>query len=881
MRILRIAKNRILSLFQRSRAESSLQREIDLHLDLLTRELIAEGMDEKQARQEARRQFGPAELTKEDCRDMRRTNVVEDLLRDAAYAFRSFRKSKGFAATAILSIALGVGVNTVVFGVLSALILRPQPVREPERLQFVNLNGGPGISIPAYRDIRDRNTVFDSLYVYRITHMALGNDSGDGARRVWGLLVTGNYFETLGIQPALGRFFTPAEDQHVNASPYAVISYETWQTRFAADAGIAGRDIRLNGRSYRVLGVAPKGFHGTEAFYWPEIWVPLTMQPHIEGNSWLECRNCGNAWIAGRLKSGVSVEQAESNLQSIAEQLGKEHRVHQGMKLTLSPPGMAGSLGRGPTQAFTGGIMLLAFLVLLAACANLAALQTARGVDRDRELGIRLSIGASRGRIVRQLLTESFLLSMLGGAAGLGLAVVLLQVLTQWRAPLEFPIAFDVTADWRVFVFAFGIALLTGTLLGLGLARRAWKTQPALAMRGTSQKAAGVKLALRDLLLPAQIALCCMLVASSIVAVRGLLVSVNGKIGYQPDGVAVVSYDVSFAGYDQTRGRAFHARMAEQLARLPGVQSVAYSNSVPLSLDHSTSTIYAESTVEFIPKNSHQASYYQVSPTYFQTIGTKLLSGREFTLHDKQGSRAVAIINATFARRVIGTVDAVGRRFRLGSKTLLEVVGVVEDGKYETLTEAPKLAVFFPILQSYNSNAVLLVSSNRPESEIVGEMRRLIAKEDPNLAIFATGSLRQMLGVVYLPMRAAAIALGAFGALALMLAITGIYGLSAYTVSRRAREIGIRMAIGARQGQVLSFVFGRLGRLVTCGALLGIAGAWGAASLLASIVYQASPRDPLVIGATSITIALVSMAAALGPARRAVRIDPVSSLRQE
>ncbi len=879
MRLQRVLLHRIHSLFGRSRAEADLEREVDLHIEQLTREYMAAGMTEPEARLTARREFGPVELTKEHCRDMRRVHLMEDLFKDLVYTFRVLRKSAAFTLTAVLSLALGIGANTVVFSVLNALVLKPLPVAEPGRIYFVNNSGRPANSFPNYRDIRDRNQVFQSLFSYRIVQVALGDERG--AHRIWGYLATGNYFESLGIQPASGRFFTPAEDAHPDASPYAVLSYSCWQNRFGADPGIPGKEVRVNGRPYTVLGVAPPGFHGTEAFYWADIWVPMTMQPHIEGNSWLDSRNNFNAWIAGRLKTGVSVAQANANLKTIAAQLAHEVPVNEGMELTLSAPGMAGSSGGEPTRAFTGGLMLLASLVLFAACANLAALLTARAADRERDLAIRVSIGAGRGRIVRQLLTESLSISITGGVAGCVLAVLLLRLLSQWRAPMDFPVQFDVTADWRVFLFALLAAVATGILFGAGPALRAWKADPALCLKGLAAPVSGRRFTARDVLLPLQIALCCVLVTSSLVAVRGLTRSLQTPLGFQPDGAAVVGYDLGLAGYDTSRGALFQQRALEQISHLAGVESAAYSSSVPLSIDQSHNTVYPENTTDFRPRNAIRVGHFNVSPSYFHTAGTRLLMGRDFTPQDNEKSPRVAIVNQTFARRVVGTADAVGRRFRMGPDSLIRIVGVVEDGKYETLTESPQATLFFPIRQDYSSEIVLMARSARPEAEMAAEMRQVLGRLDPNLAVYGVGGWRQMLGLVYLPMHAAVITLGAFGALALMLAITGIYGLAAYTVSRRAREIGIRIAIGARPAQVLASVFSRIGKLVAAGAIAGLALGFAGAGVLASIVYQASSRDPVVIVAAVLSIAAVAIAAAYGPARRAIRVDPVRSLRHE
>lgn len=860
--------------------DRDLEDELQFHLEMKQAANQERGLQPGEARAAAMRQLGNRTRLKEASRRMWIWSWLEAGWQDTRHAFRLMRRSPGFTLVAVASLALGLGANTVVFSALNALVLKTLPIADPERVFFVD-NANRAQSIPNYRDLRDRNSTFESLFAYRIDAMSLSWGKL-GAQRVWGYLVTGNYFQALGIQPALGRFFTPAEDVQPNASPFAVLSYSTWQNRFAGSPDIVGKQIRVNELRYTVLGVAPRYFHGTEIFYWPEIWVPMTMEPQIEGWNWLDNRETGNSFVSGRLKPSVSIAQAETNLNAIAAQLAHSYKIDEGMHLSLSKPGLVGPSGREPVRDFGAGIMLLAALVLLAACTNLASLLTARTADRSRDLALRVSIGAGRGRIARQLLTEALWISLAGGAAGYGIAVVLLRLLSQWRAPLDFPLQFDVNPDWRVFGFAGAAAVLTGVLFGIAPARRAWKLDPAIDLKSQSGSGSGRNWSTRDVLLPIQVALCCFLVTASLVAMRGLMRSVDTRLGLKPDGATVISYDVGLAGYPLAKGVQFEQRAAEAVGRLPGVESVAYANSIPLSIDQSGNAVYAESTTDFRPLNAQAAFWYRVSPGFFRAAGARLIAGREFTLQDVYGRPAVAIVNQAFARRVVGTENAVGRRFRMGNGAqLAEIAGIVEDGKYRSITENQQIAYFVPILQQYSPTVVLIARSRRNEIELSGEMRQAIANLDPQLPVYGVGGLRQMLGFVYLPMRAAAIALGAFGLLAIMLSVTGIYGLAAYTVSRRTREIGIRMAIGARPAQVLRLIFGRTGVLVSVGAAIGLILGAAGAKLLASIVYQASSRDPAVLIAGVLLIAFIGLVAAYGPARRALGIDPMQALRAD
>jgi predicted permease len=803
------------------------------------------------------------------------------LLQDIRFAVRMLVKAPGFTAVAVLTLALGIGANTAVFSVLNALLLRPLPVERPNELAFLeNARYGAGHSFPNYRDLRDRNQTFAGLVGYRMAPMELETDRS--AERIWGYLATGNYFDVLGVKPALGRFFNQNDDVHPGASPYAVLSYGAWQARLGGDPAIVGKTIRVNRMPYTVFGVAPADFHGTELFYWPEVWVPMMMEPRIESRSWLDVRSTWNTWVLGRLKPNMSPAQAEADLNSVAVEMTRQFpSENDGLHFKLTKPGLIGDLIGGPAKAFAMGVLVLAALVLLAACTNLASMFTARATDRQRELAVRLAIGAGRGRVVRQVLTETLVFSLAGGSAGYLLASFISSALSRWHAPLDFPVQFNVAVDWRVFVFALVGSIVAAGLFGSAPALRASRIDPNAALRGVSSTWGRSRLALRDLLIVMQVALCFVLVSASFLSLRGLQQALQMNLGFQPQGVSTAAFELSLAGYSEERGRAFQRQALEAVHQLPGVQFAAYSNSIPLSIDQSRTSVFPADKTDLRPSDRISVVYYQVSPEFFFALGTKLLAGREFTWHDDSKSPPVAIINLAFAKRVFRSENAVGNRFPSYSGRTVEVVGIVEDGKYESLTESQRPVVFWPILQSYNSTTTLEVRSSLPAAQMVSEIRRAIAKLDPELPLYGAGGLEQMLGFAFLPTRAAAIALSAFGLLAVMLAATGIHGLVAYAVSRRTHEIGIRMAVGARPVQVLRLVLGKTAALLVLGSVVGLVLALAGAQVMASIVYETQPRGPLVMIMVWVAIAVLGLFASWSPARRATRVDPLVALRYE
>ena len=807
------------------------------------------------------------------------------LAEDIRYALRQLRRSPSFAVLALITLTLGVAANVIVFGVIDAFFLRPMPgISEPQQLYTVQHDEDiwNSLSYPDYKDIGERNTVFSGMAMYRPARIGLGQN--ESAQPVWGYEVSGNYFDMLGVKPALGRFFRAEDDVDPGGKQYAVLSYRCWQERFGGDPNVIGKTIYLNKYPFTLVGIAPEQFRGTEQLIAPEVWVPISNVMLIEGYDWIHHRSDSNAWVVARLKGGVSKGQAQANLKTIAGQLAREYPNNdEGLKLRLTKPGFLGDALGTPARGFTLAIMLLALLVLLAASANLGGLFAARTADRARELAIRMAVGSSRLRIFRQLVTESVLVAVLGGIAAMFVARAALQFLSQWHPPTEFPIQIAVDPDLSVYAFALFVAVVTGVLLGVLPARQVWNTDPNHALRSAgSSPLVSRRWAMRDVLLGVQIALCCLLVTASLVSLRGLVRAFRLPLGFNQQDVTLAMFDLHLARYGDDKLPLAQQQLLERVSHLPGVTAAAYSSSTPLSLDQSETDVYPEGIHDFRPTNvQFNANYYSVSPGYFQTAGTRMLAGRDFTWTDNKDAPEVAIINETFARRLFGNDAPIGKYFNTGVSHRLQVIGVIEDGKYAFLAEEPAPALFFPILQEKNSSTVLMVRSPRAPSEMAPAVREAISEFDPSIPVFGVRSWSDALAIALFPARAATIALGVFGILALMLAITGVFGLASYTVSKRLRELGIRVALGAHRQDVMRAALGRTVVLLivgsTAGLLLGIA----ATRLLAMVVYRANALDPLVLLGVLATMTLVGIVSASLPARRALTVDPSKLLREE
>ena len=552
------------------------------------------------------------------------------LTQDLRYALRQLRKSPGFTIAAVLTLALGIGANAVVFSLLNELVLRPLNVPGGQNLyQIEGTKGEPSESYPDYVELRDRNRSFDGLIAYEIS--TAGLDSDGRTAPIWLYTASGNYFDVLGIQPYLGRFFHGSDEHGPNSAPYVVLSYAYWQSHFQGDRGVVGRAVRVNKYSYTILGVAPAGFRGTELFYAPDLWAPIVNQQQIEGSSNLDSRGNRGRWVIGRLRSGITPAEARADLNSIAAYLAKSYpKEDDGIAFGLARPGLAGDMLGGPVHAFVAGLMLLAGLILLAACANLGGLFAARAADRTREVALRLALGSSRGRILRQLLTEAVLVSIAGGALGMAGSVGLLRVLSAWQSRSHFPHQSDIHPDLLTYAVALLLALASGFLFGMVPVRQVLKTNPFQGIKiGASGWTSSRRITLRDLLLGAQIAVCAVLVTSSLVAVRGMIRSLHSNFGFVPQNVLQANTDLNMAGYKGEPVAAMQKRMLAAVENIPGVTAAAYAGRVPLNLGWSQDTVFKDNTTDY--RGSNAAAHpmeYSVSPGYFHAAGTTLLQGQ-------------------------------------------------------------------------------------------------------------------------------------------------------------------------------------------------------------------------------------------------------------
>ena len=814
---------------------------------------------------------------------------MQTLWQDLRYGLRTLARKPGFTVIAVISLALGIGANTAIFSLVNLILFRPLPVANPQEVVSVSPVGKDGalaaFSYPNYIDFRDRNEVLSGLLASRFVVVSMSRNGNN--EKVWGDLVSGNYFDVLGVKPALGRSFLPEEDKTRLSHPVVVISHSLWQRRFGGDPSVVDSDVLINGMKFKVIGVAPAGFKGTEVIYTPEIYAPFATQKWIEPeNDYLDKRDESNMFAVGRLKPGVSAAQAEASLNLLAAQLAKDFpNENEGLGIQVIPPGFVVPQFRNAMLGVSAALMGLVALVLLIACANLANLLLARATERGKEIAIRLSIGASRARIVRQLLTESVMLAVAGGLAGVALARWIIDSIMALKPPIAIPITLELHVDWRVLVFSMIVSVITGVLFGLVPALQATKPDLIPALKDAASQSGVRRSLLRNGLVVAQIAVSLLLLIAAGLTLRALQQLRVMNPGFNPENVLMMNFDLRLQGYQTDVGSQLRKQLLNRVESLPGAQSASITGFMPLSMNYSGATILIEGRPQERGVNAPSAMQAGVGLKYFETIGTPLVAGRDLTEQDQEGKTRSAVVNETFARKFFPGANpietALGKQFRTSPEEQpWQISGVAKDGKYWTIGEDPQAFVWFPIRDQLSYNHLLVRTSAKPET-LIGAIRAEFRNLDPNLPVTDVKTLTEHMSLSLFPARAFASLLSAFGLLALTLAAIGIFGVMSYAVSQRTREIGVRMALGAGAKDIFKLVIGRGLSLTLIGVGVGLALAVVGTRFLSSLLYNVSAVDPLTFVGVTLLLVAVAFLACYFPARRAMKTDPMVALRHD
>jgi len=812
---------------------------------------------------------------------------METFWRNLQYSLRTLRKRPGFTLTVVITLALGIGANATIFTWIKAVLLEPLPgIEQPERLVEVwgatRNNSALSLSYLDYLDYRDRTVVFSGLAAHQVQPLNLGR--GGKPERVWGAVVSGNYFNVLGVKALIGRTFLPEEDRTPNSHPVAVIGYGLWQRDFGADPKVIGRTITLNEHDFTIIGVTPKEFGSPFAGIALDAWTPVMMKDYV-ALPHFSLTDRGSRWlmVMGRLKPGVTVVQAQANIAAIARQLERTYRQTNDQMgaavylLSQSPFSLKRSM-----QSALAVLMAAVAIVLLIACANIANLLLARAASRRKEIAVRLALGSTRWRMLGQMLTESFVLASCGAAVGLTLAFWTARSLPAFLPPYGIQVSFDTRPDVVVLAFTLGLTVITTVLFGLAPALQASKPDLVAALKdnaaalGQGQR----KFPLQHALVISQMALSTVALISAGLFVRSLREAYEADPGFDPHRVLLASFDPFLSGHDDNHGREFYRRLIERVRTLPGVQSVTLARRLPLTL---SGIAFANVVIDgYTPAKDEDMhlNYETVGPDYFRTMRIPLVQGRDFDERDNEHARGVVIINETMARRYWTGGDALGRRIKL-DKSWLQIVGIAKDVKNRTLNEALQPFLYVPFLQDYRSNMILVARTVIEPKTMFHAVRAETAALDPKIPMFDAKTFEEHIGLSLFLQRMAATILSIFGLLALSLTAVGVYGVMAYAVSQRTRELGIRISIGASRSDVLKLILGQGLTLSVVGLIGGLVTALVVTRFSAHLLYGVSSADPVTFTVIALLLLGVAVVSGYFPARRATRIDPVVALRME
>jgi predicted permease len=818
------------------------------------------------------------------------------ILADLRFAIRLLSRSPILTLVAALSLGLGIGANTLIFSLVNEVFLRPLPLKEPDRLVSVftaderNRDGLLGSFLPTSRlnfeDYRHKNQVFDGLAAHAGTALSITGGTGE-PEQVGGEIVTGNYFELLGAPMRLGRGLTSHDDATPGASPVTVLSYGFWQRRFGGDPSIVGRTISINGRPFTVVGVAAESFKGTNALGGAQVWVPFAMYREVTSGFVLEGWDSRRALmfnITGRLGPGVSIEQARANITAIASALASEYPTdnrERGAALLPLAEATINPAFRGVVVNASGLLMVVVGLVLLVACANVANLLLARAAARKQEIAVRLSLGASRGRLIRQLMIESLVLSLVGGATGLLLAIWTQPALRAARPPFLPDDALTVTLDTTVLLFTGGMAIATGVLFGLVPALQYSRPDLATELKDRSSVtgASARRFTARNALVVAQVALSFVALIGAGLFLRSLSQAQTIDPGFDSSRLAVLSFNLTAQGRPIEAAAERQREILERVRAIGGVERASYASFPALGGGGFMRSVFLEGQDVTDARAGRLVQINNISDGYLESMGIPLVRGRDFTDRDTPQTPQVVIINETMARRFWPDEDAIGKRFRFfGQPQLTEVIGIARDSKYNLIGEAPQPFIYQPLGQTPQPAVTLHVRSANAEAAL-GSVRGVVQQMEPSMPLVGVFTMKNLLDQALWAPRMGAVLLAIFGGLALLLASIGVYGVMAYSVSQRTRELGIRLALGATRGEVSGMVFRQGIALTLLGVLVGIAVAAGLSQLVASLLFDTSPFDPITFSVIPLVLIAVASLAIYVPARRASRVDPVIALR--
>jgi predicted permease len=882
---------RVVDALARRAARARVDEEFHFHVDMEAEKLVAHGVPPAEARRRARALFGNMERHRE-AMGVPLGRWHHDLWADLRYGWRTLRRAPGLALAATLTLGFGVGLNGIVFGFVDGILLRPVPAAHAERLValYTADRGGAGeLGYEDYVDFRDRSGIYAGLAAFGgvpLNFTVSGQAAGD---MVWGEMVTPNYFEVLGMRPALGRFFTAA-DSVSGASAVAVLSHESWRRRFGGDPHIVGSVVRLNGGRFTVVGVAPEAFRGLRTFgFWPEVWAPLAMHDVLMPNTGRVVTGRGGGWATtfGRMRDGWTIERTAAAARAFARRLAAAYPESDRDMTAITLPARAGFDNPQfvPPRVLTlaGSLSILAgSLVLLVVCANLANLLLARAAARQRELAVRLSLGCSRARLVRQLLAEAAMLALPGALLGAALQPLGPLVERRMVPHLQFRVGTGIAADHRVMLYTAAVAVLAVMLFGLAPALRASRPAlvPSLKASGTGR--AGGRLGMRATLVVVQLALSVVLLTGGTLFVRSIAAARAMDVGFDVRDRVLVSVNPGLQRYDAPRARALYRDVLARVRALPGVEGAGWGFPVPFDTYGRGVALYVEGMAHTSEDPTVSLASSAVSPGFLAAIGIRLVAGRDLAPADTVGAPLAMVVSRAAAARLWPGRDPVGQRARLGSADGPEiaVVGVAADAKYESVSETPRPHVYVPLGQHYRQQQTLVVHTRETPEAATRRIRDAIAAVDPSLPTFGAITMAQGVSNALATGESAASFAGVFGVAALVIAAVGLYALVAYVVAERTRELGLRIALGATPARVRRLVVRSAGRLGALGVALGLVGAAGVAQLLRGLLYGISPHDPTTFVLVPLALGLVVLVASYVPARRATRLDPSRALRE-